>query len=690
MLYFRGESMNIAKWTFLLSLLGATAAVTLFQNCSKSKSYSVSTLHSSLLSRENVHGTNTLVTPHSTNNQMIVGVDEQGVPQIDLPDSEEKNDSAPTDQIVCDTDPVQPDECDSSRVFVNGKCIDRCSPGQIFVDDKCLAREQDCPIIGGKGKQFWASNSYGKCVPQSCEQGFKLVGETCAQICSNDETFYDGKCIPKVKTCRFDNGFGSQLWEETQYGACTFSGCLDGFKLVANKCVSVCASTQEYFQGKCYDKVQKCDVAGGGTGNRTWNGKKYGDCKAVSCPAGLRVADEKCVSVCSAGQVFVNGKCNPDVVSCNVVNGAGLQKWDAGAKKYGVCDPVKCDKGFKEVNNICVSECATSQVYLNGTCVDKVDKCEAKNGYGLKTLDAKNVYGACVAVSCKDGYHIEAKECVITCKPTEVGVGDLCLPKVKDCPIVGGAGQQTWDDKTYGRCVVVSCDRGRVRSGNACVVPPPPRPPESRGGGGGGGGRSGDPLIVDMADRPEKINLSSQLQGIMYNLLGSFKTPVPNEKVLISWTRNPRYRYLALPNAEGQILGVDQLFGDNTVGPDGLGAKDGFAALVKYDGKDVTGKIKISEPDMMIDEKDAIFEKLVLWFDMNGDGVSSPNEYNSLRSMGVESISLNYDGNFHETDKWGNSIIFKSVVKFKDGRESLIFDLWFRYYEKVREGCYKK
>ncbi len=59
---------------------------------------------------------------------------------------------------------------------------------------------------------------------------------------------------------------------------------------------------------------------------------------------------------------------------------------------------------------------------------------------------------------------------------------------------------------------------------------------------------------------------------------------------------------------------------------DGTKAKNGFEALAQYDLND----------DGVIDENDAIFDKLMVWVDANGDGVSDKGELKTLKELGVK------------------------------------------------------
>lgn len=372
---------------------------------------------------------------------------------------------------------------------------------------------------------------------------------------------------------------------------------------------------------------------------------------STACPAGKKLVGKNCIKVCADTQIAVNDQCLERAQACIVEGGTGIQYW--AANSYGACIAKTCeaDSGYVLENGRCVKTSTTTPVCPPGRMLVR-GKCTSGCGEGL--ID--NGAGRCVS-------------------PTQV------------CPILNGKGRQMWISSTdgmgarYSPCETEVCAPGMMEIGNTCV------PIDS--GGGGGEGNGGDPLVIDLANRAEKIDLSSQLKGILFDLLGTFAAPVAHTKVLISWTTNPRYGFLAIPDSAGRINGVDQLFGDNTVGPDGQRSRDGFHALSKFDGMDETGRIRLRLADGVIDSNDGIFKKLVVWSDLNGNGGVDANETILLSDLGLKSISLKYDSNFWEVDEFGNSTTYKSIVTFNDDRQALIFDLWFRYYQPVTDGCYK-
>jgi hypothetical protein len=176
------------------------------------------------------------------------------------------------------------------------------------------------------------------------------------------------------------------------------------------------------------------------------------------------------------------------------------------------------------------------------------------------------------------------------------------------------------------------------------------------------------PLFVDLGGN-EDLMLSPPLVGIKFDILGRKSFPVRNEAKQISWFTSDNFAFLVKPNLSGKVTGVDQMFGDNTFGPDGHFSANGFAALSKHD----------LNFDGIINSKDQIFQDLRLWTDSNGDGIAEPGELFYLTYMNIEAIDLDYDPDYYEKDIYGNEVRYKSVIKFSDGSVRLLFDLWFRY-----------
>jgi hypothetical protein len=181
------------------------------------------------------------------------------------------------------------------------------------------------------------------------------------------------------------------------------------------------------------------------------------------------------------------------------------------------------------------------------------------------------------------------------------------------------------------------------------------------------------PLVIQLIpgqDKPEPIELTSPADGVAFDLQG-WKAGRDGSAKKISWftAESVRNNYLlALPAADGSVDGINELFGNNTAGPDGTFANDGYQALAKWD----------ENQDGVIDARDAVFSRLRLWSDTNLNGVAEADELHTLAELGVESISLDFAKSTPTTDTYGNQFALPSSVLTTDGLRHVMYDIWFR------------
>jgi len=128
-----------------------------------------------------------------------------------------------------------------------------------------------------------------------------------------------------------------------------------------------------------------------------------------------------------------------------------------------------------------------------------------------------------------------------------------------------------------------------------------------------------DPLVLDLDG--DGVELTDAANSHQFDVSGSgtaVSVPFPTAGDA----------FLAVDrNANGAIDSGKELFGDQH------GAAHGFAELAKYD----------QNLDAMIDVQDAIFEQLLLFGDLDGDGEVRSDEFTSLRQAGISAIDLRYD-----------------------------------------------
>jgi hypothetical protein len=142
--------------------------------------------------------------------------------------------------------------------------------------------------------------------------------------------------------------------------------------------------------------------------------------------------------------------------------------------------------------------------------------------------------------------------------------------------------------------------------------------------------------------------------------------PDVNDDTRVYWpeAHAPGY-FLALNLVEKRIIfNGDHLFGDSQ------GHANGFEKLKSFDLNN----------DGVIDKKDEVFTQLVLWRDLNGDGVAQDDEIFTLSELGVVKINLNYDNRattYNQNKVFSNET--STFVFEEDGvlHEGLVEDIWF-------------
>jgi hypothetical protein len=179
------------------------------------------------------------------------------------------------------------------------------------------------------------------------------------------------------------------------------------------------------------------------------------------------------------------------------------------------------------------------------------------------------------------------------------------------------------------------------------------------------------------------LELTQAEGGVDFDLLGESNAFEP---VRIGWPTAADYAFLTLPDADGEVHGIDQMFGDHTVGPDGTRADNAYAALAKYDGASADGFFLLTEADGRIDANDPVFERLRLWKDVNLDGEVQPDELIRLPEAGIAFLDLSSQADVEDTDANGNAAALKSVVGLASGALGLSSDLSFVYQKNNAQG----
>jgi hypothetical protein len=177
------------------------------------------------------------------------------------------------------------------------------------------------------------------------------------------------------------------------------------------------------------------------------------------------------------------------------------------------------------------------------------------------------------------------------------------------------------------------------------------------------------PLVIDLAGKG--ITLTAPSAGPLFDLSGDGVVQHYSWPVWGTGSGTTGVVFLAYDrNGNGVIDNIEELFGNNTTGPDGKTAANGFEALKKYD----------SNQDGVIDEKDSIYAQLFAWADRNSNGKTDAHELAGLPAAGVTQIDLGYQDVVQRLDSYGNESQERSKVTVNGNGSANIFDLWVTPY----------
>jgi hypothetical protein len=171
------------------------------------------------------------------------------------------------------------------------------------------------------------------------------------------------------------------------------------------------------------------------------------------------------------------------------------------------------------------------------------------------------------------------------------------------------------------------------------------------------------PIIINLSNGP--YQLSGRNQPV------SFDIDANGTLDRIGWTAaGAPMAFLALDrNGNGTIDSGAELFGNHTPLRSGVAA-NGFDALAQYD----------ANGDGIIDGSDPIWPSLLLWTDLNHDGISQPSELALMSTSTVTAIGLDYHWTGRR-DQSGNIFRYQSRVWIDSGGKHAtprpVYDVYF-------------
>lgn len=177
------------------------------------------------------------------------------------------------------------------------------------------------------------------------------------------------------------------------------------------------------------------------------------------------------------------------------------------------------------------------------------------------------------------------------------------------------------------------------------------------------------PIIVDTAG--DGYRLTGVEDGVLFDL------DADGAAERVAWTRaGSDDAFLAIDrNGNGRIDDGSELFGNHArvyfSGSD-VTAANGFEVLKFFDS--LANNVS-RPPDGFVDVRDAVFSRLLLWRDVNHNGISEPDELTRVVDHGIVAIATDYKTT-RRSDRFGNEFRQMGRIVWADGEATKVYDVW--------------
>jgi len=165
------------------------------------------------------------------------------------------------------------------------------------------------------------------------------------------------------------------------------------------------------------------------------------------------------------------------------------------------------------------------------------------------------------------------------------------------------------------------------------------------------------PILIDLEN--DGIHLTGTDDPVWFDIDGD------GDGDLISWTDRSEGILALDRNGNGTIDDGGELFGNATRLANGDRAANGYEALAELDSWVMGGN-----GDGAIDSADAAFSSLWMWTDLNHDGISQPDELQTLPEAGIVRMDVDYKLS-RRTDRYGNEFRYRGRA-WKQGRNGVV------------------